>query len=243
MLIWLRKILEAFFLNISRQDAISAGLKTYYTGKPCKNGGISERRTSDKKCLCSECKNKESESKKEYYKSRRDDLISKQKEFNSENRESIIKYKKEYRDANRMAISYYSSKYYSLNSERICMNSRQYAGKNAAKVKERISEWCRKNRYRLNASSASRKLDIQMRRIYQKEDERFFFEQELFALAYERSKATGIPWHVDHMIPLRSRFASGLHTWNNLQVIPAYLNSFKKNKMLMTENDEWLLYV
>ncbi len=45
----------------------------------------------------------------------------------------------------------------------------------------------------------------------------------------KRELATGIKWHVDHVIPLRGKLVSGLHVWNNLQVIPAVVNVRKNN--------------
>jgi hypothetical protein len=63
---------------------------------------------------------------------------------------------------------------------------------------------------------------------------------EAARLAKARRKATGISWHVDHMIPLRAKSACGLHVWNNLQVIPATLNIKKRNRLIMTEPFEWI---
>ena len=37
-------------IKISRQDAKAQGLKTYYTGKPCKHGHITKRTTSNGRC-------------------------------------------------------------------------------------------------------------------------------------------------------------------------------------------------
>lgn len=53
----------------------------------------------------------------------------------------------------------------------------------------------------------------------------------------------GCSWHIDHMFPLQSRKVSGLHVWNNLQVIPAILNLQKRNKLQLTQPLEWLQHV
>ncbi|MEB3214053.1 MAG: hypothetical protein VKL39_22080 [Leptolyngbyaceae bacterium] len=56
-----------------------------------------------------------------------------------------------------------------------------------------------------------------------------FFVQEAYELANLRTNLTGIEWHVDHIVPLQHRNACGLHTEDNLQIIPATLNYKKMN--------------
>lgn len=47
---------------------------------------------------------------------------------------------------------------------------------------------------------------------------------EIYDLARERSRLTGVAHHVDHVIPLFGRAVSGLHTPWNLRVIPGREN-------------------
>ena len=59
--------------------------------------------------------------------------------------------------------------------------------------------------------------------------ERWMIE-EIYILARLRTKLTGVPWQVDHIIPLQGNLVSGLHTANNLQVILRKDNQSKGNK-------------
>lgn len=67
---------------------------------------------------------------------------------------------------------------------------------------------------------------------------RVSWDQELTDLVFRegrdlcrlRRALTGQEHHIDHMLPLRGKTVSGLHVWNNLQVIPKELNLRKGNK-------------
>jgi hypothetical protein len=53
---------------------------------------------------------------------------------------------------------------------------------------------------------------------------------EAYELARRRTLMTGVIWHVDHIIPLRSKRVCGLHCASNLRVITKSENCSKQNR-------------
>ena len=57
-----------------------------------------------------------------------------------------------------------------------------------------------------------------------------FFIEEAYHLAKLREKMCGGVWHVDHIVPLKSKVVCGLHVEHNLRVIPGTDNIKKGNR-------------
>lgn len=87
-----------------------------------------------------------------------------------------------------------------------------------------------KNRARLRKNDAARSAAQKLRkpRWFSELDELVW--AEAMDLCVRRESATGMKWEADHIIPLQGRLASGLHVWNNCQVLPRSLNRAKGNK-------------
>lgn len=59
---------------------------------------------------------------------------------------------------------------------------------------------------------------------------------EFYKASRERSEATGTPHHVDHIVPLQSDLVCGLHSHDNMEILPAVDNLRRHNR---TWPDMW----
>jgi hypothetical protein len=94
--------------------------------------------------------------------------------------------------------------------------------------------------YNLSSGWARRKRKLQAGAIEEFTEFDQFVLAEALRACKRRAQMTGYAWSVDHMVPLAR---NGKHTWHNLQVIPAWLNSYKQDRMICTEPGEWVSYL
>lgn len=122
--------------------------------------------------------------------------------------------------------------------------NKQYYQKNKEKRKRQTSIWAKENRDKKNLShkkwrlanlekDAAARAEKRARKLkatplWVDEDEKFLIS-EVYALAKLRTKATGVQWEVDHIVPLQGTIVCGLHTLVNLQLLPKSLNCKKHN--------------
>lgn len=220
---------------ITLHEAKILGLLRYFSGTPCKNGHISERRVSSRQCL--KCA---SDNAKKFSKENPEKVKLRKANYRRNNATKIAEAKRVYNAKNRERNKIAEKLYWENNKDKKRVKDLKYKVKNRDKVLECLRLYRVNNRDVGNAHSAKRRASKLLRtpKWFSELDE--FVWKEANSLARLRKQVTGLDWHVDHMEPLRGIFVSGLHTWNNCQVIPKALNLIKKNKRIFTNSLEWL---
>ena len=124
-------------------------------------------------------------------------------------KEYMKKYNKKYREEN--------TEYY-----------KEYKRNNKEIAKKQKKEYRIKNRATLNSQEAKR-------RFAKHKATPEWSELAMINILFEKAKwlesLTGLKYHIDHIIPLKSNNVCGLHVWQNLQILDATLNLQKSNKI------------
>jgi hypothetical protein len=97
--------------------------------------------------------------------------------------------------------------------------------------------FAKRNKNKIGRKASSLKYAYKRRRLaekmFQSELDLFVFK-EASKLCQLREQATGFKWHIDHIVPMMHKQASGLNTAANLQVVPALWNVRKGNRNMDT---------
>lgn len=128
------------------------------------------------------------------------------------------------------------SEYYLLNEQRVKDNVHKWRTKNPERKAELDREWreCNSERAKANAS-AWKKLNAgkvnaatRLRAALKKQQQPGWANQLKIDAVYATAKRLGM--HVDHIIPLKSKFVCGLHVETNMQYLSPAENLRKSNK-------------
>lgn len=142
------------------------------------------------------------------------------------NKERAAIRKKEYRLQNKERIAAQVAAYFKANSAAILSNIKKWQQKNKERVAVFKAKYRQEKRdYYVQKCAERRAIKLRAKPEWAND----FFISEAYALAALRTKLLGFSWHVDHIVPLRSKKVCGFHVHNNLRVIPALENIRKKN--------------
>lgn len=218
---------------ITRKEAKFKGLPVYFSGKPCAQGHICERRTINGSCV--ECSR-----------------LYKRKIYPN-NRDKHLLYMKNWHQKNSKRNKAYRAQYYLDNREYYLIRSKNIYWKNIISTPEynklmyqrytkyftkhnREYYWTHKDYFinywathkaQYNAQGAKRRFQIKraLPKWVDLQNIQFVYE-----LCEKISKETGIKHNVDHIIPLQSSLVCGLHCLENLRIITETENKRKGNK-------------
>ncbi len=198
----------------SRQIAIENGHVRYASTNPCPKGHIGERYVKDYKCV--EC---------------RVEAVSK---WVLANKDKHATYVKKCNQENKAAYAATRKIRYERTKEAVLAQQKQYREMNLVRIRERNKKYQLENRH-VGAAKTARYRAAQAQRTpkWLTDDDLWVIEQA-YDLAALRTKLFGFVWDVDHVVPLRGKLVSGLHTPRNLRVIPASTNRSKRNTFEVT---------
>lgn len=152
----------------------------------------------------------------------REYLRLKQEQFRRKNPNAF----KEYYKRNLEKMRARSKAEYHAGKKEIDRKYKIWYEKNKDKMRKRALKWQKDNKAKSN-SNCRRYVASKLNATPGWANK--FFIDEIYDLAHLRTKITGIRWHVDHIVPLRSKRVCGLHVEHNLRVIPAKENLAKHN--------------
>lgn len=216
-------------MNIfSKKEAVAAGLKFYFTGRPCKHGHITQRHIHNSSCR--ECVNHNA---LKWARDNHEKAAANMRSWRAGNpeKDKITRDKSNARwrsiPKNREAALVYAARQYTEKKEEIKKQSREWRANNLERRKMAMKAWYANNKD--HAKSLARNRKARMRRAdgsHTGRDIREIFILQRGLCAYCRTSLEGKK-HVDHIVPL---ILGGTNHRKNLQLLCPTCNLSKGPK-------------
>ena len=170
------------------------------------------------------------------YQQKREELKAYAAQYRANNKEAVNRTKMACRSARpeqyRAMDAAFKARYYVENRDKLLAKSR---ANHYSKHDKRLAQkraWARKFPEK-GASYQARRRAYVLRATPAWANQ--FFIEEAYRLARMRTQMTGLPWEVDHDLPLVSPLVCGLHVAENMRVIPRMENRSKGNRLTVED--------
>ena len=177
--------------------------------------------------------------KSDYAKRNKDKINARMKRWRDKNKDKVRGY------VNKEKKAEYNHQYYAKNKETIIKQNtewaknnlekrsiimQEYYKRNTARMLDTMAKWAKNNRAKKNTSGSNYRAAKLHRTPNWLTEADFKKIEEFYQLARDLTDIVGLPYEVDHIVPLQGENVSGLHCPSNLQVIPASENRSKGNR-------------
>ena len=209
--------------NMSRKEAKQLGHLYYATGKPCIRDHIALRQTSSGGCT--ECSKLPKSVTDATYRAKNLEKLQAYDRARGKTHSAV------HRLNNPETVKKMKSRYYEKYKSALGPKFAAYRLANKDRLKAYFAEYKQNNVAKVNVIAAKRRAAKMHRTpVWLTEDDHWMIEQA-YELAVLRTDMFGVPWHVDHVLPLQGKTVSGLHVPTNLQVILGVENARKGNRV------------
>jgi len=160
----------------------------------------------------------------------KDAIVAYNLEYRSNKPEKVGAYHAKYRAGNAVERQIAQRKYYRLNKEAICASRKIRRAKNPEVCKQNGIKWRKENPDKVCAQASYKratKLRATPAWANKQKIEEFYYTANMLGMH------TGEAYHVDHIVPLKSKLVCGLHWEGNLQILTAKENMAKGNRLLV----------
>jgi len=221
---------------MKRQDAARLGLTKYFTGVPCKNGHVCERRVADAKCV--ECNRERAAAHRskhpgeqiEYLREWRKKNKDHSKQYREANAEKIKRQKAEWVANNYDDVTAYAKEYYAANRDMRSETAKRWRDVNPERHVQNVLDWQKANPDRVKAHQHKRRsLKVNAAGAFSAEDIMSLFDAQDGKCnnPYCRTELTESNKELDHIVPISK---GGSNFPSNLQWLCGSCNASKKDK-------------
>jgi 5-methylcytosine-specific restriction endonuclease McrA len=192
---------------VTLKQAKNTNRKRYFTGSPCKHNHISERQTTNRRCLACE----------------KEDITG----WRANNKDKSCEYTSSWRSRNKDCVLTYSREYKKNNKDKLQQDEKDRWVKNKSALQDKAKKYREENKELFATYARNRRAKLKGLDPHTKNDIFSILEKQKYKCAYCSLNLKNACYDIDHILPLA---LGGGNAPKNLQATCPRCNR-RKNKM------------